>query len=135
MTAQLSVVSYMIDASRRETEKCHADHKPPDRRACVPARDVRGPYYPDAVLDQCTAVLQRLCETIESERPSDLATLYVLTRAATAEFNDLQAEFEAAGSEIETVARESIAADFCSIASAYGFTDADSEELIAGRDW
>ena len=93
------------------------------------------PYYPDAVLDQCRAVLQRLCETIESERPSDLATLYVLTRAATAEFNDLQAEFEAAGSEIETVARESIAADFCLIASAYGFTEADSEELIAGRDW
>ncbi|MEU4417589.1 DUF5713 family protein [Nocardia salmonicida] len=93
------------------------------------------PYFPDAVLDQCRAVLLRLCETIESERPSDLAALYVLTQAAVAEFNDLQSEFEAAGSEIETVAREVIADDFCSIASAYGFTEADSEELIAGRDW
>ncbi|MEV0687053.1 DUF5713 family protein [Nocardia sp. NPDC050378] len=93
------------------------------------------PYYPDAVLDRCKAVLLRLCGTIESERPSDLAALYVLTQAATAEFNDLEAEFEAADSEIETVARELIAEDFCLIAAAYGFPDADSEELLAGRDW
>lgn len=54
---------------------------------------------------------------------------------ATEQFNALQAEFEAAGSEIETVAREVIAGDFQFIALAYGFADADVEELTAERDW
>ncbi|MFC5907965.1 DUF5713 family protein [Streptacidiphilus monticola] len=92
-------------------------------------------YYPDPVVDRGRAVLVRLCERIETERPSDLGALYVLTQAATAEFNLLEAAFEAAGSEIETVAREAIAEDFWFIASAYGFGDADVEELIATREW
>ena len=92
-------------------------------------------YFPDHVVDRGGAILARLCERIEAERPSDLAALYALTHAATEEFNLLQAEFEAAGSEIETVAREVIAEDFWHVASAYGFTDADVEELIATRDW
>ncbi|MFF2555133.1 DUF5713 family protein [Nocardia sp. NPDC058058] len=93
------------------------------------------PYFPDHVLDKGTAILQRLCERIEAENPSDLAALYELTQAATEEFNVLEAEFEAAGSEIETVAREEIAEDFSFIAAAYSFTDADAEKLIATRDW
>ncbi|MFF3730023.1 DUF5713 family protein [Streptomyces sp. NPDC002476] len=92
-------------------------------------------YFPDHVVDKGRAILLRLCERIEAEQPSDLAALCVLTHAATEEFNLLEAEFEAAGSEIETVAREEIAEDFWIIASAYGFTDADVEELIAPRDW
>ncbi len=92
-------------------------------------------YFPDHVVDKGRAILLRLCEQIEAEQPPDLATLYVLTRAATEEFNLLEAEFQAAGSEIETVAREEIAEDFWFVASTYGFTDADVEELIATRDW
>ncbi|MGP3683369.1 DUF5713 family protein [Streptomyces sp. IBSNAI002] len=92
-------------------------------------------YFPDHVVGRGGAILTRLCERIEAEQPSDLAALYVLTQAATEEFNLLEAEFEAAGSEIETVAREWIADDFWFVASAYGFTDADVEELIATRDW
>ncbi|MFD9482914.1 DUF5713 family protein [Streptomyces sp. NPDC059991] len=92
-------------------------------------------YFPDHVVDQGRAILQRLCERIEAEQPSDLEALYALTQAATEEFNLLESEFEAAGSGIETVAREWIAEDFWFAASAYGFTDADVEELIAGRDW
>ncbi|MER7789595.1 DUF5713 family protein [Streptomyces sp. NPDC097640] len=92
-------------------------------------------YFPDHVVDKGRAILLRLCERIEAERPADLAALYVLTQAATEEFNLLEAEFEAAGSEIETVAREEIAEDFWFVASAYGFTDADVEEMIATRDW
>ncbi|MFI0418914.1 DUF5713 family protein [Spongiactinospora sp. 9N601] len=92
-------------------------------------------YFPDYVLDKGRAILVRLCERIESEQPSDLASLYRLTQAATEEFNRLEAEFEAEGSEIETVAREEIAEDFWFIASAYGFTNADVEDLIATRDW
>ncbi|MER5479726.1 DUF5713 family protein [Streptomyces sp. NPDC002734] len=93
------------------------------------------PYYPQPVVDKGRAVLRRLCERIEVERPSDLAALYALTHAATEEFNVLEEEFTAAGSEIETIAREVIAEDFWFVASAYGFTDADVEELIATRDW
>ncbi|SEG25098.1 hypothetical protein SAMN04489712_10484 [Thermomonospora echinospora] len=92
-------------------------------------------YFPDHVVDKGKAVLLRLCERIEAERPSDLAALYALTHVATEEFNALEAEFEAAGSEIETFAREEIAEDFWFVASAYGFAEADIEELIAPRDW
>ncbi|MEU7742448.1 DUF5713 family protein [Nonomuraea sp. NPDC049158] len=92
-------------------------------------------YFPDHVVDKGKAILLRLCERIEAERPSDLAALYALTEVATAEFNALEADFEAAGSEIETVAREVIAEDFWFVASAYGFADADTEELIAAREW
>ncbi|UUU37490.1 DUF5713 family protein [Streptomyces sp. NBC_00162] len=92
-------------------------------------------YFPDHVVDQGGAILLRLCERIEAEQPSDLEALYALTQAATEEFNRLEAQFEAAGSGIETIAREWIAEDFWFVASAYGFTNADAEELIAGRDW
>lgn len=92
-------------------------------------------YFPDHVLDKGRVILLRLCERIETERPVNLAALYVLTHAATEEFNSLEAEFDEAGSEIETVAREEIAEDFWFIASSYGFTDADVEELTATREW
>jgi hypothetical protein len=92
-------------------------------------------YYPDRVLDRGRAILLRLCERIESEHPADLDALYALSHAATEEFNDLEAAFEEAGSEIETVAREEIAEAFWFVAQAYGFVDADVEELIAPREW
>ncbi|MEU4096886.1 DUF5713 family protein [Streptomyces sp. NPDC026673] len=92
-------------------------------------------YFPDRVVDRGRAILLRLCERIEADQPSDLATLYALTQDATQEFNLLDQEFVAAGSEIETVAREWICDEFCFLASAYGFTAADAEELTAGRDW
>ncbi|MGH3390702.1 MAG: DUF5713 family protein [Actinomadura sp.] len=92
-------------------------------------------YYPDRVVDRGRAILLRLCERIEAARPSDLAALYMLTAVATEEFNALEAEFDAAGSEIETVAREVIAEDFWFVALAYGFTEADVEELVAAREW
>lgn len=80
------------------------------------------PYCPDHIVDKGRAILLRLCERVEAEQPSDLATLYAVTQAATEEFNLREAEFEAAGSEFETVAREEIAEDFWFVASAYGFT-------------
>jgi len=92
-------------------------------------------YYPDQVLDRGREILMRLCERIEAEHPTDLAALYVLTHAATEEFNDLEAAFDAAGSGIETFAREEMGEQFWFIAHAYGFADADSEELISGRNW
>lgn len=92
-------------------------------------------YYPDHVVDLGKAILLRLCERIEAEQPADLPALYALTEVATEEFNALQDEFEAADSDIETVAREEIAENFWFVATAYGFADADVEDLIAARDW
>ncbi|MER5936727.1 DUF5713 family protein [Streptomyces sp. NPDC001928] len=88
-------------------------------------------YYPEEAVDRGRAILLRLCARIEAERPADLAALYVLTHAATDEFNDLQDD----DFDIETVAREEIAEEFWFVAQAYGFADADVEELIATRDW
>ncbi|MCX5054224.1 MULTISPECIES: DUF5713 family protein [unclassified Streptomyces] len=95
----------------------------------------RDGYYPDHLVDRGRAVLLALCERIEAEGPADLEALYVLTQAATEEFNTLQDAFWEADSDIETVAREEIAEDFWFVAQAYGFEGADVEELIATRDW
>ncbi|MFD4657772.1 DUF5713 family protein [Kitasatospora sp. NPDC058444] len=93
------------------------------------------PYFPDHIVERGEAILLRLCERIETEQPPDPAALCVLTRAATEQFNLLDREFAAAGSGIETAAREWIAEDFEFVASAYGFTDVEARDLIAGRDW
>ncbi|MFF8096212.1 DUF5713 family protein [Streptomyces sp. NPDC016675] len=92
-------------------------------------------YFPDRVVDQGKAILLRLCERVEADQPSDTADLYALTQAATEEINLLDREFVAAGSGIETVAREWICDEFCFVASTYGFMDADAEKLTSGRDW
>ncbi|MFD0403754.1 DUF5713 family protein [Kitasatospora sp. NPDC127116] len=68
-------------------------------------------------------------------QPSGLEALYALAQAATEEFNLLDRESMAAGSGIETVAREWICDEFSFVSSAYGFTDADTEKPAAGRDW
>lgn len=95
----------------------------------------RDGYYPDHLVDRGKEILLRLCERVEAERPDGLDALYALTRAATEEFNALQDAFWEADSDLETVAREEIAGDFGFVALAYGFQDADVEELIAARDW
>ncbi|MFA0963812.1 DUF5713 family protein [Roseivirga sp. BDSF3-8] len=80
-------------------------------------------------------VLVTLCFQIESEKPKDLEALYALTHEATERINDLEDDFFAQGSEIETAAREIIAIEFEYIAQSYGFAEADIEELIAPRNW
>ncbi|MEL6108532.1 MAG: DUF5713 family protein [Planctomycetota bacterium] len=95
----------------------------------------RDGYFPDFLVDKCKMILVELCEQIEHAKPSTLAELYKLTQAATEAFNELQEEFCDNDSEIETVARDCIGMDFAFIAKAYGFDDADGEELIATRDW
>jgi hypothetical protein len=95
----------------------------------------RDGYYPDHLVDRGREILLRLCERVEAEQPAGLDALYVLTHAATEEFNALQDAFWEADSEIETVAREEIAGEFRFVARVYGFAEADGEELIAPRDW
>ncbi|MGQ4268070.1 DUF5713 family protein [Nocardiopsis changdeensis] len=96
---------------------------------------VRDSYFPPHLVAKGQAILRALDARIAEDRPADLPALYALTHAATEEFNDLNEEFWAADSEIETVARDVIGMDIFRIARAHGFTDADIEELIAPRDW
>jgi len=92
-------------------------------------------YYPGALVKKGADILVELCQQIEAKKPASLEQLYALTLVATERFNDLQQEFDEQGSEIETVARGCIGSDFLAIAHAYGFYDADREELITERDW
>ena len=94
----------------------------------------RDDYFPAHLVDKGKAILVRLCEAIESREPAGLPALYALTHAATEEFNALAEEFNENDSDIETAARDCIGMDFAFIAKAYGF-DADTEELIAPREW
>jgi hypothetical protein len=90
-------------------------------------------YFPAPSVDKCQDILLELCHKIEAQKP-DKKSLYKLTHDATEKLNNLQVEFEASGSEIETVARECIATDFLFIANAYGF-EADIEKLVENREW
>ncbi|PBQ34987.1 hypothetical protein CNR22_23665 [Sphingobacteriaceae bacterium] len=92
-------------------------------------------YFPTLCVNKGKDILIDLCFQIEAQQPANLDALYKLTHASTEKFNDLQELFEENGSEIETAARENIAADFEFIAKSYGFTEADVEELIAPREW
>ena len=85
-------------------------------------------------VDKAKAILLELCDTIETTSPADLDAFYALTHAATHRVNELEPEFEAAGSELETGAREAIAEDFAFIASAYMY-EANVEEMISPRSW
>ena len=89
----------------------------------------------DELVKKGEDILRELCLQIEEQNPVSLPELYELTHAATDKFNELQEEFDEQGSEIETAARDCIATDFEAIAKAYGFDDADTEDLVATRDW
>lgn len=76
-----------------------------------------------------------VCQRIEQEQADNLDALYAITHEATEQLNELQDEFDENDSEIETVARDCFGETMEFIAQAYGFDDADGEELIAPRDW
>lgn len=92
-------------------------------------------YFPNFLVDKCKAIFLNVCERIEQEHPENLGKLYVITHEATEQINELQDEFDDNGSEIETVARDCLGETMMFVAQAYGFEDADIEELIAPRDW
>jgi len=92
-------------------------------------------YFPKPQLDKVKDVLLGLCVRIEQEKPSTVDHFLRLTHEATERINSLAGEFEDNDSELETVAREAMAADFRFIAQAYGFGSVDVEEMIATRDW
>ena len=90
-------------------------------------------YFPKHLVAKGQELLRQLAERIEREAPEGEA-VYKLTQATAEAFNQLQAEFLKAGSDIETAAREAIAGDVAFILEAYGY-DVDIEEAIRNRDW
>jgi hypothetical protein len=66
-------------------------------------------YFPKHLVAKGQSYCQ-LAERIEREAPEGEA-VYKLTQATAEAFNQLQAEFLKAGSDIETAAREAIAGD------------------------
>lgn len=92
-------------------------------------------YFPAFLVDKGVKILKGVCYQIEKKSVRNLDELYKITHVATKKINQLEHEFGKHGSEIETVARECIAMEFGYIAKAYGFENADLEELIAPREW
>jgi Family of unknown function (DUF5713) len=90
-------------------------------------------YFPKHLVGKGQDLLRLLAERIELDAPDGKA-VYELTRATAQAFNELQEEFLAAGSEIETAARDAIGSDVEFILQAYGYA-VDIEEAIANRDW
>lgn len=92
-------------------------------------------YFPRPLVERGVGILIDLCAQLEAERPTTPEAVYALTHRATEAFNELQEAFFEAGSELETVARETIAADFAHLVKWYGHDGLDLEEAIAPRDW
>ena len=91
-------------------------------------------YFPKSLVDEGKSILIQMCNDIETKKPKTNDELLAITHEATERFNQLNTKFFSAGSEIETVGREAIAADIDFIAKTYGF-NADIEALISNRDW
>jgi hypothetical protein len=90
-------------------------------------------YFPQHLVQKGQKLLLALAVRIEEQRPAGTG-VFALTHATTNAFNDLQEEFFEADSELETGAREAIAADIEFLLKTYGY-DVDIEEAIAPRDW
>jgi hypothetical protein len=90
-------------------------------------------YYPPAAVAKAQRLILDLAERIEQERPDDEA-VYALTQATVAHINELQNDFWASNSEIETMARDALAQDVEFVLRAYGY-DVDLEAALANRDW
>jgi hypothetical protein len=92
-------------------------------------------FAPNELVDKGKQILIYFCASIEQNQPKDLDFLYEISNAYVEKFNALEGEFRAAGSEIDTMARETICTDFENIAKAYGFEDVDIEELTEEREF
>ena len=90
-------------------------------------------YFPPFLVEKVRGEilsLIRLLEEGETDREAIQGELDRMTRA----INDLQEEFDENDSEIETVARESIAVTVRDILGWFGI-DIDTETALRERDW
>lgn len=90
-------------------------------------------YYPTFLVNKVKDELQKVIDVLESGE-TDTEAVQEALDAAVCGINDLQEEFDENGSEIETVARECIAADVAYILEWFDIP-IDTEEAIRERDW
>lgn len=93
----------------------------------------RDAYFPDFLVDKIKALLEDFIVYLEQGVPSTDAIQQKLDKM-TMRLNDLQEEFEANDSEIETVARDSIAVSVEHILQRF-HVDIDLETALRERDW
>ncbi len=90
-------------------------------------------YFPDFLVDKIKAELENVIAFLETG-VTDEGQIQEKFDAMTIAINDLQEEFEENDSEIETVARDSIAADVIEILNWFDI-DIDVEDALGERDW
>lgn len=93
----------------------------------------RDSYYPDFLVDKIKEAIKVVVYFLENETYT-IESVQLKLDEMTDKINDLSEEFYAHDSEIETVARESIADTVYLVLKAYQ-VDIDIEEAIRNRDW
>lgn len=93
----------------------------------------RDGYFPDFLVDKVKLELQKVIDLLENGE-TDTEVIQEKLDEAVGAINDLQDEFEENGSEIETVARDSISKSVGYILEWFGIS-IDVEEAVRERDW
>lgn len=94
---------------------------------------VQDEYYPPFLVEKIKNLIQNLIVFLESGT-KDIPQIQDALDQMTLAINDLQEEFDENGSEIETVARDSIAATILYILDWFDIT-IDIEDALGARDW
>lgn len=93
----------------------------------------RDGYFPDFLVDKVRELIQNVIDFLETgER--DLYEIQRKFDEMTIGINDLEEEFENNNSELETVARDSIAVTVMYILKWFDI-DIDVDDAIGARDW
>jgi hypothetical protein len=90
-------------------------------------------YYPSDLVDRLRDTIMELVSFLEAGEHTTSEVQDELDRV-TEKINDLQAAFEGEGSEIETIARDSIGVTIDNILKFFDI-DIDSEDAIRKRQW
>ena len=90
-------------------------------------------YFPDFLVDKIKAELDKV-EAVLAGGEKDTAIIQQYFDTMTRAINDLEAEFDANDSEIETVARESIGEAVDYLLQKYRIA-IDLEEALREREW
>lgn len=90
-------------------------------------------YYPDFLVDKIKAALKEVVAILENGE-TNITVVQAALDKATLAINDLVEEFEDNDSELETVARESIAVTVQKMLQSYDI-NIDLEEALRERDW
>ena len=90
-------------------------------------------YYPAFLVDKVKGELQKVIDLLESGE-TDTEVIQETLDEAVCGINDLQKEFDENDREIETAARECIAAAVAYILEWFNIS-IDTEEALRERDW